>query len=357
MVSSDNAEKKEKILVSLWPGLGDIMFATPALRALRHKFPEADITALSLWGKAGRPLLANNPYVDRLIFADPGDFFPPSACYAFWKKLKSERFDLGIQLSFPIHWLFYLLRIKKRVSFGNGPFWWLIPCLDRRDRDTHVAEHFAKAIDRIDGVRYRDDKGYDLRLSEDDLGLAERTLSELEHSSGPIVVAHSGARCNKNKRWGVEKLVALMNKLHRQFSVRFILVGGKDDSHMSQSIAKQTEARTLDLAAKLSLTETAAVVSRCDLYIGNDAGPTHIAAATGTPIVAIFGSSNPSAFRPLTDKAIVITPEMECAPCFHPVGHMWLLWGLRLRYYNQCRAMDSISVDDVFRACESFLEK
>lgn len=357
MTSPRNVEMREKILVSLWPGLGDIMFATPALRALRHKFPEANITALSLWGKAGRPLLANNPYVNRLIFANPRDFFSPSACYALWKELKSEGFDLGIQLSFPIHWLFCLLRIKRRVSFGSGPFWWLIPCRDQRDRNTHAAEHFAKAIDRIDGVRYRDDKGYDLKLSEDDLAVAERTLSEWEHTSGPIAVVHPGARCNKNKRWGVEKLVALMDELHRQFSARFILVGGEDDSYMSQSIAKQTEARTLDLAARLSLTETAAVASRCDLYIGNDTGPTHIVAATGTPIVAIFGSSNPRAFRPLTDKAIVVTPEMECAPCFHPVGHTWLLWGLRLRYHNNCRAMDSISVDDVFKACESFLAK
>lgn len=357
MVSPDNAEKKEKILVSLWPGLGDIMFATPALRALRHKFPEANITAMSLWGKAGRPLLAHNPYVDRLIFMNPREFLSPIRCYAFWKKLRSEKYDLAVQLSFPIHWLFYLLGIRKRVGFGLGPFWWLLPSREEKDRNTHATDHFIRAIDRIDGVPYRDGKGYDLKLTRDELGTAQRILAEWEHTDSPIAVVHPGARCNKNKRWGVEKLVALMNKLHRQFSVRFILVGGEDDSHMSQSIAKQTEARTLDLAARLSLTETAAVVSKCDLYIGNDTGPTHIVGATGTPIVAIFGSSNPSAFRPLTDKAIVITPEMECAPCFHPVGHMWLLWGLRLRYYNQCRAMDSISVDDVFRACESFLAK
>jgi len=357
MTSPSNGGKKEKILVSLWPGLGDIMFATPALRALRHKFPDASITALSLWGKAGRSLLANNPFVNQLVFANPRDFISPFSCYVFWKELRSQKYDLAIQLSFPIHWLFYLLGIRRKVGFGPGPFWWLVPSRDRKSRNTHATEHFIRAIDRIDGVRYRDDRGYDLKLTEDEVGLADKILSEWEHADGPIVGVHPGARCNKNKRWGVQKLVALMDELHRQFSAQFILVGGKDDSRMSQSIAEQTEARTLDLSSKLSLTETAAVVSRCQLYIGNDTGPTHIAAATGTPIVAIFGSSNPSAFRPLTDRAVVVTPEMDCAPCFHPVGHMWLLWGLRLRYYNQCKAMDSISVDDVFKACEPFLKK
>jgi ADP-heptose:LPS heptosyltransferase len=345
-----------RIFVSLWPGLGDIMFATPALRILRKKFPEAHLTAALLDGGPGQALLETNPNIDEIVVAPRGTVYSPLGLWSWKRKIRSGRYDLGIELSFPVLWLLRLAGIPKRVRFGRRPFWWLVPYQDQRDRDLHAAEHFLRAIDKLDGGAVRDDAGYDLVLTKEDEEEARGAVADL--ASSVLIAVHPGARCNKNKRWDIMKFKELCLRLAKDFKAGILILGGKDDAEAGEILVRELASNSVEahnLAGKLALRVTAAVAKRCRLYIGNDSGPIHIVSAVGTPIVSILASSNPGNFRPLAGTFRVVQPDAPCVGCFRFPGYMGLLWGLRLRWYNTCRAMETLAVDRVLSACRDLL--
>jgi heptosyltransferase III len=345
-----------RIFVSLWPGLGDIMFATPALRILRRKFPEAHITAALLDGGPGRVLLDTNPDIDETFVAPKGTVYSPLGIWKWTRKTRSGRYDLGIELSFPVLWFLGLSGIPKRVRFGRRPFWWLIPYRDQRDRDLHASEHFLRAIDKLDTASLRDDQGYDLVLTKEDEEKAEEVVADL--SANTLIAVHPGARCNKNKRWDLHKFVELCGRLAKDFKAHILVVGGKDDFEAGERMLERLNAGSqiaVNMAGRLSLRVTAAVAKRCALYIGNDSGPIHIVSAVGTPIVSILASSNPANFRPLAGVYRIVKPDVPCVGCFRFPGYMWLTWGLRLRWFNRCRAMERLGVERVYAACADLL--
>ncbi|MBN1150183.1 glycosyltransferase family 9 protein [candidate division WOR-3 bacterium] len=341
-------ESTEKILFSIWPGLGDILFSTPSFRILRKKKPNAKITVVSFWGGAGKKLLEMNPYVDEVIFSSPGRILK------LLSEFKKRKFDIGIEQSFPVFWFFKLAKIKKNFSFADNFFWWLLPISPKKNADLHASEQYLLAIDKIDGVKLRDNKGYDLFLSQEETDKAKRLLKDLGEKRKLVV--HPGARCNKNKRWDIKKIIKTLEIAVESNDLITITVGGKEDEENAFLIEKSLGSKNLNLVGKTNLRETAAVFSESDLYLGHDSGPTHLASIF-IPIVAIFASSNPKNFRPLTDKAIIVRPRSSCSPCFHFPGYMNLFWGLRLRWFNYCPAMDTISVQEVVGAIDEALRK
>ncbi|MBN2362602.1 glycosyltransferase family 9 protein [candidate division WOR-3 bacterium] len=348
MADSATRESTEKIIFSIWPGLGDILFSTPSLRILRKKKPEARITVISLWGGAGRKLLELNPYIDDVIFSGPKEIFQLA------KRLKRENFDLGIEQSFPVCWFFKLINVKKSVSFADNLFWWLGHFSDKKNALLHASEQYLLAIDKIDGKKLRDGKGYDLFLSEDEKNRAKEILKDFE---GKIKIAvHPGARCNKNKRWDINKIIDVLHRIAEMYDCVIITIGGAEDKKNASLIESALKHKNVNLVGKTNLRETAAVFSESDLYLGHDSGPTHLASIF-SPVVAIFASSNPANFRPLTEKAVIVRPKTRCSPCFHFPGYMSIFWGLRLRWFNYCPAMDTIGVEDVVTAIKEALEK
>jgi ADP-heptose:LPS heptosyltransferase len=350
-----------KILVSLWPGLGDIMFATPALRVLRRKFPEAHITAALLDGGPGKALLETNPFINELLAAPKGTVYSPWGIWKWTRKIRAGHYDLGIELSFPVLWLLRLSGIPRRVRFGRRPFWWLVSYRDQRDRNLHASEHFLRAIDKLDGPALRDDQGYDLVLKPEDEKRAEEIILDfgIRNADSKIMIAvHPGARCNKNKRWDLGKFKELCLRLAQDYKAGILVLGGKDDAMAGEKLVAELGSHSIkaqNLAGRLSLRETAAVAKRCKLFIGNDSGPIHIISAAGTPIVSILASSNPANFQPLSRRFRVVQPDAKCVGCFKFPGYMGLAWGLRLRWYNQCRAMEKLAVEQVYAACAELL--
>ncbi|KQC14109.1 MAG: hypothetical protein APR63_06065 [Desulfuromonas sp. SDB] len=336
----------EKILVSIWPGLGDILFITPALRILRKKFPKSWITVFSLWDGPGKSLLELNPNINQLIYSTPREALKLA------RQFSKQRFDIGLEMSFPIRWFFKLAKVRRSISFARRPFWWIFPYGDKQDSQLHASEQYLKAVDKIDGVKLRDNRGYDLYLSSDDRSYADDVLSETGNDL--TVIVHPGARCNKNKRWSIDKVVTLCRRIIDQYSANIITIGDKEDAGNGMVIQQNLGNKVINLIGKSSLRQTAAVMEKGDLFIGNDSGPTHIA-STFIPVVAVFASSNPNNFRPYSHRSIVVTPHCRCSPCFHFPGYMNLIWGLRLRFINYCPAMDTITVDDVFQAVEKSL--
>jgi heptosyltransferase-2 len=348
-------EGSPRILVALWPGIGDIVFATPAIRHLRREFPDAYIAALSLDGGPGRELLDTNPYLDETYFTGKGGIYSASNIREAARWARSRRFEAGLELAFPMRWFFRLAGIREAHGFAERPLWLFIPYRDKEEgRNTHASEHFLKAVDRLAGRQVaRDGRGYDVFLTDADRERAEELLREAERQAGGRrrVVIHPGARCNRNKRWGAEKFAELGRRLAEERGAFILVVGGPEDAELGDGIASALPGRALNLAGRTTLRETAALVERCHLFVGNDSGPLHVAASTPTPPVAVFASSNPGNFAPLHPRARVVQPEEPCVPCLHFPGYMWLPWGFRLRYYDRCRAMEGLGVEPVLEAC------
>lgn len=334
------------------------MFATPALRLLRQKYPESYITAVLLDGGPGKALLETNPHLDEILVAPKGTVYSPIGLWKWTQKIRAGRYDLGIELSFPVLWFLRLSGIPQRVRFGRRPFWWLVPYRVQHDRDLHAAEHFLRAIDQLDGGGVRDDAGYDLVLTKEDEEEARGVVADL--ASSTLIAVHPGARCNKNKRWDLMKFKELCLRLARDFKAGILILGGKDDAEAGDILVGDLNAASVkarNLAGKLALRVTAAVAKRCQLYVGNDSGPIHIVSAMGTPIVSLLASSNPANFRPLVGTYRVVQPDAPCTGCFRFPGYMWLTWGLRLRWVNQCRAMERLGVERVYEACAELLKR
>lgn len=329
-----------KIVVSVWPGIGDVVFVTPVFRILRKKFPSAWITALC-WSDSGKELLSPSPYIDEIV---NGSF---RSILTLIPKLKG--YNYGIQCSHPVQFLFILCGIKHRISFNGNPFWWLYPA---GDNNFHSTEYYLRTVDKLDGVKIRDNIGWEIFIPKEADRFAQIILKD---TSSPRIVIHPGARCNKNKLWGEHNFVKLCDSLANQFNCQIVLVGGPEDIELCRYIQTHTKARSLNLAGTTSLLQLAAVIKHCDLFVGHSSGPTHIAAAVGTPVVAIYGPDNPVNFGPLGNRVEVVTPKLNCAPCLHFYRNFF--WGLSLRYNPTCKAMQTIKVKEVFDACGRVLSQ
>ena len=341
-----------KIVISLWAGLGDVIFATPVFKVLRKKFPDSHISAL-VWSHGAKELLRHNPYIDEFV---EGSFIKIRSLIS---KLKD--YDIGVQCSHPVQFIFILAGIKKRTSFNGNPFWWLYPV---DSNDSHSTEYFLSAVDKIDGIKLRDDDSWEIFLEEEEL-LAAKSLLKKFNNTSPLIAIHPGGRNNKCKRWKTQKFALLCNLLKQKFDAKILLIGSNKDiklcnfieNHIHSNLQPATcnlqPATCLNLAGKLSLRQSAAVIKHCDLFIGNASGPTYIASALGIPVVGIFGPDNPKNFGPLGKNIRVVTPKLLCAPCLNFYRHFF--WGMRLRYIPICLAMQSIKTEEVFAACSHLL--
>jgi ADP-heptose:LPS heptosyltransferase len=148
------------------------------------------------------------------------------------------------------------------------------------------------------------------------------------------------------KRWPADRFAALADRLVDVLSARLVLLGGPDDGPVNRSVVgamgPAARARTLDVSGRLSLAETAAVIARCRLYVGNDSGVAHLAAAVGTPVVEVFGPTDPRRYGPVPGAGLAVAPPGAA------VAH--------LADASGSRAIETVTVDMVWDAADELLK-
>lgn len=329
--------------------LGDTLFATPALRALRYSFPEAEITAVA-W-RTNAPLLAGNSNLDRLV-----------SCGGAWEMaqlLREEKgFDLVVGLSHLGSWAALLYEGAPRVGFNArhlGRFYYTrVP--DRRD--VHAVEYCLNVVESV-GAR-RQGIGLELALGKEERAFAAELLAAAFGSGlsrAPLVAIHPGGRTFRRKRWPARRFAAVANRLIQEWGARVVLVGGREDIPLGEEIATLMRKKPLVAVGRASLKQTAALLEASSLFIGNDSAPQHMAAAVGTPVIGLFGPTDPRNFAPLGPGHRVLRKEWPCSPCFRWLGgfgqyvHPWLTVGCR----GEC--MLAITVEDVVAAAGEYLAR
>lgn len=281
----------EKIAVFRGLYLGDLVAATPALRALRRGYPGAEISLIGLpWVVALAPHLA--PDIDRLIpypgapgLDGEGD---EAALQHFVREMQAEDFDLAVNLhgrgpgSTHLVASFGALRVAGFVG-GEGEY----PTLDvsvRWDAEEHEGRKLLLLAEAAGGVS--DGENPRLRVREED----HRRVGDLlgREAAKPLALLHPGASVPE-KRWPPEGFGQVARGLIRQ-GYDVAVTGSKGERKISRRVCELAPG-AIDLSGKTDLSALIGIVSRANLLISNDTGPTHLAYALGTPSVTVFGPS------------------------------------------------------------------
>jgi lipopolysaccharide heptosyltransferase II len=363
-----------KILAVKLADLGDLLMVTPALQALRAAHPNARIDLLVPPSSEG--LLQGAPYLDRILRFDKFAFdslkgllnLPKTMrTLGFLAHLRGARYDaLAIFHHFTSRWgtaKFAILcnasgaRVRAGLDYGRGRF------LTHRVRDIgfgamHEADYWLRVAALLGADAERGWRPH-LPVSDAHRSAALRLLSQ--HGldvSGPLVAMHPGAGAYSLARiWPVEGFAQVARGLIESRGATVLVLGGPDEVERAERLVELAgcDGRAHNLAGRTSIHETAALLERCDLFVGNDSGPMHIAAAMGIPVVAVFGPSNQQAWGPYSPPGersphrIVARNDLPCMPCFYRAHSLGLRDGCGPR-----PCLTGLRYEAVLRACEEF---
>ncbi len=291
--------------------IGDAVMATAALSALREAFPEAHITwAVGPWSARA---ISHHPAVDAIL--DPGADMPlrsPASLFRFVRRLRAGDFDLAISLvRSPLMSLaLYLSRVPVRAgldSGGRGFGYNLRVPIDPAARE-HESEIYLKVVSAVAG---RSVYAFaNLPVTAD----AQRTVRvklAAESIDAPFIVAHPGGGLNPGarlevKRFPPERLAALLNRVADDQGASVILLGGPGDGELIQALSRRLKRPARCWVGALSFQEIGALAAGALLYIGNDSGLTHLAAASGATAFMLMGPTDPRRYAPYARDSFAI---------------------------------------------------
>lgn len=336
----------QRILVLLPNPLGDALMATPAIAALRQRYPAAHITLL------GKGLVVKTIFCSEL--AD--EAIALGGLFSTAKLLRVNKFDLAVICpgSFRSAALAWFGRCKRRLGYrrdGRGMFLTdglAIPKNDDGTKKVYPAlDYYLDLVATVDAAP----TSRDLVLHADGAA-ADALLAEAGYDPArPLVLLNPGGAFGPSKLWPMERYAQLAEHLIETHHAQIIINAAPNEQAAIAAVARaMTHAPLLDFSGRSNtLNALKSLVAACDLVVTNDTGTRHIAAALGTPLVTIFGSTDP-AWTPLDcPREITIISDAPCAPCQKkacPIDPTDAT-------FHQC--MTSISVETVAAAAEKLL--
>jgi ADP-heptose:LPS heptosyltransferase len=285
--------------------IGDVIMATATLKALRRGYPDAHITwAVASWSK---PVVENHDLLDTVLpVKSPADFV------RFVSQLRAGKFDLAVSLvRSPLMSLAVRLSgIPQRVgldSAGRG-FGYNIRVPIDPNEVRHEAEIYLD-VPRALGLN-TDDCFTNVTVDDSLWPVLSSKLAEYHIEPPYIVINPTGGRnpgmVMDAKRWPPANFAALADGLAAQSGAQIILLGGPNDGDIIRAVQAHMTTSAAALIGELSFAEIALLANRARLYVGNDTGLTHLAAAASAPIAAIFGPSDPKRYAPFAPNAITL---------------------------------------------------
>lgn len=339
-MKTDACGQMSRILIVNVNWIGDVLFSTPFIRAVRKAYPSSFIACVM--PSRCRQVLELNPNIDEIIlYDDRGTHRSFIAKLRFILALKAGRFDTAILLhrSFTRALMTYLAGIPRRIGYYTGKRVSLLTkAIEPPSEETHKVDYFLHIASELS---IKDcGKQYEFFISE-----SERAYTkELLRSGGIgdddfLTVVNPGGNWLA-KRWTKENFAELSDRLIEEFGAKVVISGAAKDRALAEEITSAMKKKgVVVLCGKTGLKQLAALLERADLLVSNDTGPTHIGAAMETPLVALFGPTSPRLTGPRGGgKISVIWKVEECrVPCYDLSCT-----------YNRC--MRLITVDEVMEA-------
>jgi len=312
-----------KIMIRATNWVGDAIMALPALRAVREKFPQARIAIVA------RPYVADiyreQGICDELIAYDP------KGAHRGWRgrerlaaELRAQKFHVALLLqnAFDAAWLAWRAGIPERIGYARDGRGLLltksIAVPKAGEIPVHEKFYYLEFLRRAGWIEHlRDDAHIGLNVS--DAARRSASLKLLKAGSRPNAVRlaiGAGASYGSAKCWPPDRFASAINLLLQNTDADVILFGTPGESQVSDAIVRDLKRAPINLTGKTAIAELPALLSQCHLFLGNDSGAMHVAAAVGLPVVAVFGPTEPLGTAPVTPHCRIVQEKPYCSPCF-----------------------------------------
>ncbi len=363
MESFPNIDKKKikKILIIQPSRIGDVIFSLPTLNGLRRLFPNAHIS----WAidERCREIITGHSALNSIIIVDfpkveelfkSGKIFAAlSLLKSMYVAIKKENFDLSIDLHGLGKSAFLALAARRSIRLGSpgtngmhelsGVISQEVPLPSTGDHTIHrhlaIVEFLGGKPDPLD---------FGIYIPENARNRVKNLLKEAGFNSNErLVVVHPGAGW-LSRRWPKDRFAQLIKMIYTEDLAKIVLVGGRVGGSEEETIFSFLREKVgdllLDLSGRLSLKELGALMEEANLFIGNEAGPAHLAASLGREVLALVGPTIPGRTGPFGPTVTILRKDVGCNPC-------------RERNCPKIDCMKAISVEEVFYVARKKLLK
>ncbi len=336
-----------KILVRAPNWVGDAVMAIPALEMIRRTHVGDEICVLA------RPAVADlflaQPFADRIILYDfRGNHRGWLGREKLIAELRKEKFGAAVLLqnAFEAAWLTWRADIPERIGYARDARGPLLTKAIRVPREGEIPKHeshyYLELLRRAGWIEAaREIPPIRLCVTETSRAAAESALRSAgaRENAWRCAIA-PGASYGAAKYWPPERFALLADRLISECGADVIFFGTPGENEIAARIRSKMKSPAISLVGETSMRDLAALFASCSIFIGNDSGAMHVAAAAGLPVIGIFGSTDPEGTAPVTEQFTLIREVVSCSPCFLrtcPVDH---------------RCMTHISVDSVYAAAK-----
>jgi lipopolysaccharide heptosyltransferase II len=300
----------KKVLFFKPGAIGDLLHTLPALQAIRNSYPEAHVTVVVSPGLDS--LIQGTPIADGIQVFDKSKL--KNSLLAFIKfgmQLRDEHYDLFVDMqpsarSYVLR-LFsgaaHILVYRKQKNIKRG------------QQRIHAADNFMDTLKPLGIIVPAD--SIDLPLQDEARHTIDRLLAHYGIPESTMLVALncSVGAARPARNWFPERFAELADRLIEELAADVIFIGGVEDRELVARVMKRMKGKAFSTAGELSLAESAALLARCRCLVSSDTGPLHLATAVHTPVVGLYGSTDPQRTGPIGSGHQVLMKALPCVPC------------------------------------------
>ena len=327
---------KNIAVIKLW-ALGDSVMSLPMIKSLKEEHPHSKITVITRDKNAH--VYENQNFIDKIILFEPRNL----------KKILNlfKKFDLSIDCEpyLKISGLFSWFCAKNRIGFSHTIRSWLYTHPVKFNDKQHQVLTYMDLIKKL-GINNSPKKLVKLPYSVGDKKQINELLKKQSISKNDKIIGFciGTAESAKHRSWPAENFAKLADKSIEKKKAKIIFVGSPGESKQIEKIRSMMRLSSINLAGKTSKTSLFYLAERCNLFISNDTGPMHVAAAQGTKTIGLFGPNLSVRFAPFGKNNVSVEKNLSCRPCINVHKGE-----LPSKCKNKRYCMNLISVNDVYK--------
>jgi heptosyltransferase I len=314
-----------RILIIKLSAIGDVVHSLPVLSALKKLYPNSSIHWLVEEAAAG--LLQDHPLLDRVLICrrkswisglKQGRISVLREFRDFSGMVRAEHYDLILDLQNLIKSAFWvaMARGSRKVGFSSTRELAYLPLNEKigpEDFTLHAVDRYLEFVRYLGN--YNGQLDFPVPVTPIHVERVDQLLTEVGLNDKRVVAVHPMALW-PTKLWKSKSFTELADRLAKELGLGVVFTGGEQDRASVEAITARLSPSPVNFCGRLDLLELAALFKRCALVISTDTGPMHLAAAMGTPVVALFGPTAPDRTGPYGPGHIVVRTGVPCSPCF-----------------------------------------